>query len=120
MLRRDPTRIELRAEDLLDFDRAREEYLDATGANNTSNKNKHKATTAVPPPTPANQTTTTAARKPDPFELAERERKGKDSTMETRHVSSLVSAVLYVFHSSSRPLSVPATRPLRTLFTPRP
>ncbi|KAH7047072.1 hypothetical protein BKA57DRAFT_506065 [Linnemannia elongata] len=73
MLRRDPTRIELRAEDLLDFDRAREEYLDATGANNTSNKNKHKATTAVPPPTPANQTTTTAGRKPDPFELAERE-----------------------------------------------
>ncbi|OAQ27584.1 hypothetical protein K457DRAFT_21144 [Linnemannia elongata AG-77] len=89
MLRRDPTRIELRAEDLLDFDRAREEYLDATGANNTS-KNKHKATTAVPPPTPANQTTTTAGRKPDPFELAERERKGKDSTMETAHVSLTV------------------------------
>ncbi|KAG0076946.1 hypothetical protein BGZ90_007967 [Linnemannia elongata] len=79
MLRRDPTRIELRAEDLLDFDRAREEYLDATGANNTSNKNKHKATTAVPPPTPANQTTTAAGRKPDPFELAERERKGKSA-----------------------------------------
>jgi hypothetical protein len=81
MLRRDPTRIELRAEDLLDFDRAREEYLDSTRVNNSnSNKSKHKATTAGPPPTPANQTTATAAgRKPDPFELAERDRKAKSA-----------------------------------------
>ncbi|KAG0380821.1 hypothetical protein BGX24_004668 [Mortierella sp. AD032] len=81
MLRRDPTRIELRAEDLLDFDRAREEYLDsiATNNNNTANKNKkHKATAAGPPPTPANQTTITS-RKPDPVELAERERRGKSA-----------------------------------------
>ncbi|KAG0278111.1 hypothetical protein BGZ95_004706 [Linnemannia exigua] len=83
MLRRDPTRIELRAEDLLDFDRAREEYLDsiATHNNNTtaSKNKKHKATAAgPPPPTPANQTTT-SSRKPDPVELAERERKGKSA-----------------------------------------
>ncbi|KAF9100072.1 hypothetical protein BGX29_006814 [Mortierella sp. GBA35] len=77
MLRRDPTRIELRAEDMLDFDRAREEYLDSTGAN-ADNKHKHKSTTAGPPPTPANQTT--AGRKPDPIEIAERERKAKSAT----------------------------------------
>ncbi|KAF9134870.1 hypothetical protein BGW39_005585 [Mortierella sp. 14UC] len=78
MLRRDPTRIELRAEDLIDFDRAREEYLDSVATSNSAKK-KHKATTAAPPPTPANQTTAMTARKPDPFELAERERKGKSA-----------------------------------------
>ncbi|KAF9922163.1 hypothetical protein FBU30_007766 [Linnemannia zychae] len=78
MLRRDPTRIELRAEDLLDFDRARQEYLDATSAN--ANKYKHKPATTAPPPTPANNANVPpAGRKPDPVQLAERERKEKST-----------------------------------------
>jgi hypothetical protein len=47
MLRRDPTRIELKAEDLADFERAREEYLAK------EYRKTFKAEPTEPPPTPA-------------------------------------------------------------------
>ncbi|KAG0262354.1 hypothetical protein DFQ27_002426 [Actinomortierella ambigua] len=57
MLRRDPTRIELRNEDLVEFERLREEYLEKQEASKSKSKEAlliGKHTPAPPPPTPAN------------------------------------------------------------------
>ncbi|KAG0224633.1 hypothetical protein B0O80DRAFT_444521 [Mortierella sp. GBAus27b] len=95
MLRRDPTRIELRTEDLADFERAREEYLEISAKARARDPRKtFKAETTEPPPTPINQDlhntatgagsssgSTSKEPRQDPFELAQQERKGK-STME--------------------------------------
>ncbi|KAF9437360.1 hypothetical protein BGZ76_001077 [Entomortierella beljakovae] len=51
MLRRDPTRIELKTDDLNDFERAKEQYLNSQAKEQT----KPRTTSTVgPPPTPAN------------------------------------------------------------------
>lgn len=97
MLRRDPTRIELKSEDLADFERAREEYLESSAKSNTKDLKKFRAaTTTGPPPTPAgrelrsttasgagNSSSSSGASKepqPDPFEVAQHERKGKSTS----------------------------------------
>lgn len=90
MLRRDPTRIELRTEDLADFERAREEYLENSAKANAKDRKMYRAATTVPPPTPAGRDLRSTASgasgsssgtskepRPDPFELAQHERKGK-------------------------------------------
>ncbi|KAF9960226.1 hypothetical protein BGZ72_007617 [Mortierella alpina] len=51
MLRRDPTRIELRPEDLAEFEAAREQYLETVGTR-TRSQHTYKAATTNPPPTP--------------------------------------------------------------------
>ncbi|KAF9586015.1 hypothetical protein BGW38_010409 [Lunasporangiospora selenospora] len=54
MLRRDPSRLELKASDILDLDRAREEYLESVRIK-TKEARLHRVTPAPPPPTPANR-----------------------------------------------------------------
>ncbi|KAF9981798.1 hypothetical protein BGZ65_003564 [Modicella reniformis] len=93
MLRRDPTRIELRADDLVDFERSREEYLESKAKLKDQHRKFRSATTG-PPPTPAGRDlrSTTASGsgtssgvnnsrepRPDPFEIAQQERKGKST-----------------------------------------
>ncbi|KAF9976831.1 hypothetical protein BGZ73_007739 [Actinomortierella ambigua] len=56
MLRRDPTRIELRNEDLAEFEKLREEYLEKQEASKSRSKETlhiSKHTPGPPPPTPA-------------------------------------------------------------------
>ncbi|KAF9997640.1 hypothetical protein BGZ80_007925 [Entomortierella chlamydospora] len=98
MLRRDPTRIELRTEDIAEFDTAKEEYLEAISSKTNSQRKKLKTTTVGPPPTPvdsasANQSTATNSNRNnvgsgtntgkdshlDPIEVAYLERKGKSA-----------------------------------------
>ncbi|KAF9898562.1 hypothetical protein BX616_003873 [Lobosporangium transversale] len=94
MLRRDPTRIELRTEDLADFDRAREEYAASVKAAKKDLLRRSKAiTTGPPPPTPitseglatasGSRTSTSKSKDKgketqlDPIQMAQQERKGK-------------------------------------------
>ncbi|KAF9115180.1 hypothetical protein BGX27_008658 [Mortierella sp. AM989] len=85
MLRRDPTRIELRTEDLNEFDRAKEEYLQSIASLPTNQKKKTVSTVGPPPPTPADRVSTndgiTLAKDPqlDPIQVASQERKGKST-----------------------------------------
>ncbi|KAF9570177.1 hypothetical protein EC968_002116 [Mortierella alpina] len=88
MLRRDPTRIELRPEDLAEFEAAKEQYLEAMGAKARSH-HAYKAATTNPPPTPADadsskRTTSGSSSQHhtaplDPIHLAYQERKGKST-----------------------------------------
>ncbi|KAG0228976.1 WD repeat-containing protein 61 [Actinomortierella wolfii] len=89
MLRRDPTRIELRNEDLAEFEKLREEYLEKQEANKSKSKDAlliGKHAPAPPPPTPASAgsgkhtrggNTTTRETGVDAIERAGRERKAK-------------------------------------------
>ncbi|KAF9276795.1 hypothetical protein BGZ68_009749 [Mortierella alpina] len=90
MLRRDPTRIELRPEDLAEFEAAREHYLETMGAKARA-QHAYKAATRNPPPTPADadlskrnnsgsSTSSGSQHKStplDPIHVAYQERKGK-------------------------------------------
>ncbi|KAF9933920.1 hypothetical protein BGZ67_004062 [Mortierella alpina] len=92
MLRRDPTRIELRPEDLADFESAKEQYLETMGAKARS-QHAFKAATTNPPPTPADadlikrntsgsSTGSSSQHKNtplDPIHVAYQERKGKST-----------------------------------------
>ncbi|CAO3569621.1 unnamed protein product [Mortierella alpina] len=94
MLRRNPTRIELRPEDLAEFEAAREQYLETAGARARS-QHAHKTATTNPPPTPADadlskrNTATTSISSSnssqhkstpmDPIHVAYQERKGKST-----------------------------------------
>ncbi|KAI1302859.1 hypothetical protein EDD11_005463 [Mortierella claussenii] len=105
MLRRDPTRIELRTEDLVDFERAREEYAASIKAAAVNEQLKrHRPATTNPPPTPVqhdHRNTVSAVTASavaagsmskdrtkgkhrdtalDPIELAQQERRGKSMT----------------------------------------
>ncbi|KAF8980896.1 hypothetical protein BGZ46_003509 [Entomortierella lignicola] len=128
MLRRDPTRIELRTEDIADFDKAKEEYLEAIGSKTNDQRKKLRATTVAPPPTPAdiastndittNNSITERDIHLDPVEVAYQERKGKSikdrilaGTLATRR-SLLLNRAAFSTSSSVRFASLHSPVPL--------